>query len=62
MTWRMAKVAGAIDITVRVLEAVIETAPSLKFQNSAGKKMTVRELAGLDGRSKLQVCEARLTY
>lgn len=43
----MAKVAGAIDITVRLLETVIQTLPTFKFQNSAGKDMPVRDLAGL---------------
>ena len=48
MIWRMAKVAGAIDTVVRhVLETVIQTLPTFKFQNSAGKEMAIRDLAGL---------------
>jgi hypothetical protein len=45
--WRMAKLAGAIDVTVRVIETIIETAPTLKFRNTAGKEMPIRDLAGL---------------
>lgn len=45
--WRMAKLAGGIDTTVRLIETVIETAPTLKFRNAAGKEIPVRELAGL---------------
>jgi hypothetical protein len=45
--WRMAKLAGGIDATVRVIETVIETAPTLKFRNTAGKEMPIRDLAGL---------------
>jgi hypothetical protein len=43
----MAKLAGGIDTTVRVIETVIETAPTLKFRNTAGKEMPIRDLAGL---------------
>ncbi len=43
----MAKVAGAIDTTVQLLETVIQTLPTFKFQSSAGKEMHVRDLAGL---------------
>ena len=45
--WRMAKVAGGIDTTVRLIETVIEVLPSFKFRNTAGKEMPVRDLAGL---------------
>ena len=45
--WRMAKLAGAIDTTVRLIETVIETVPTLKFRNTAGKEMPIRDLAGL---------------
>jgi len=45
--WRMAKLAGGIDTTVRIIETVIETAPTLKFRNTAGKEMPIRDLAGL---------------
>src|ERR1035438_8600571 len=45
--WRMAKLAGGIDTTVRLIETVIETVPTLKFRNSAGKEIPVRDLAGL---------------
>lgn len=45
--WRMAKVAGGIDSTVRLIETVIETLPTFKFRNSAGKEMPIRDLAGL---------------
>jgi hypothetical protein len=45
--WRMAKVAGGIDATVRYIETVIETAPTFKFRNTAGKEMLIRDLAGL---------------
>jgi hypothetical protein len=33
--WRMAKVAGGIDTTVRLIETVIETLPTFKFRNLA---------------------------
>lgn len=46
MTWRMAKVAGAID-TVYLLETVIQTLPTFKFQTAAGKELAIRDLAGL---------------
>jgi hypothetical protein len=47
MTWRMAKVAGAIDTTVKLLETIIQTLPTFKFQTAAGKEMAIRDLAGL---------------
>src|SRR5271154_877250 len=45
--WRMAKLAGGIDTMVRLIETVIETAPTLKFRNTAGKEIPIRDLAGL---------------
>ena len=45
--WRMAKVAGGIDTTVRFIETLIETAPTLKFRNTTGKEIPIRDLAGL---------------
>jgi hypothetical protein len=45
--WRMAKVAGGIDNMVRLIESVIDTLPTFKFRNSAGKAMLTRDLAGL---------------
>jgi hypothetical protein len=45
--WRMAKLAGGIDTTVRIIETVIETAPTFKFRNTAGKEMPIGDLAGL---------------
>jgi hypothetical protein len=45
--WRMAKVAGGIDGTVRSIETLIETLPSFKFRNTGGKEMPIRDLAGL---------------
>jgi hypothetical protein len=45
--WRMAKAAGGIDTTVRIIETVIETLPTFKFRNTAGKEMPIRDLAGL---------------
>jgi hypothetical protein len=45
--WRMAKLAGGIDTTVRFIETVIATAPSLKFRNAVGKETLIRDLAGL---------------
>ena len=45
--WRMAKVAGGIDTTVRLIETVIETLPTFKFRTSSGKDMLIRDLAGL---------------
>jgi len=45
--WRMAKLAGGIDTTVRLIETVIEAVPTLKFRNTAGKEMPIRDLAGL---------------
>jgi hypothetical protein len=47
MTWRMGKVAGAIDTTVRLLETVIQTRPTLTFGTATGKEMPIRDLAGL---------------
>jgi hypothetical protein len=47
MTWRMAKVAGAIDTTVRLVETVIRAQPMFKFQSSVGKETAIRDLAGL---------------
>ncbi len=47
MMWRMAKLAGGIDTTVRLIETVIETLPTFKFRNTAGKEMLIRDLAGL---------------
>lgn len=45
--WRMAKLAGGIDTTVRLIETAIETVPTLKFRNAAGKETAIRDLAGL---------------
>jgi hypothetical protein len=45
--WRMAKLAGGIDTTVRLIETVIETVPTLKFRSASGKEIPIRELAGL---------------
>jgi hypothetical protein len=45
--WRMAKLAGGIDTTVKIIETVIVTAPTFKFRNSAGKETPIRDLAGL---------------
>jgi len=45
--WRMAKLAGGIDTTVRLIETVIETAPTLTFRSATGKEIPIRELAGL---------------
>jgi hypothetical protein len=45
--WRMAKLAGGIDTTVRLIETVMETLPTFKFRNTAGKEMPIRDLAGL---------------
>src|SRR3984957_11279040 len=45
--WRIAKLAGGIDTTVRLIETVIATAPILKFRNAAGKETAIRDLAGL---------------
>jgi hypothetical protein len=45
--WRMAKLAGGIDTTVRIIDTVIATAPMLKFRNIAGKEIPIRDLAGL---------------
>lgn len=39
--------AGSIDVIVRLLETVIQSLPTFKFQNSAGKEMPIRDLAGL---------------
>jgi hypothetical protein len=43
----MAKLAGGIDTTVRLVETVMETLPTFKFRNTAGKEMPIRDLAGL---------------
>lgn len=43
----MAKIAGAIDTAVRLIETVIQTVPAFKFQSAAGRELTVRDLAGL---------------
>jgi hypothetical protein len=43
----MAKLAGGIDTTVKLIETVIDTMPTLKFRNTAGKEMPIRDLAGL---------------
>jgi hypothetical protein len=45
--WRMAKLADGIDTTVRLIETVIETLPTLKFRSTAWKEIPIRELAGL---------------
>jgi hypothetical protein len=45
--WRVAKLAGGIDTAVRLIETVIETVPTLKFRNTAGKEVPIRDLAGL---------------
>jgi hypothetical protein len=45
--WRMAKVAGGIDATVKYIETVIATLPTFAFRNLAGKEMPIRDLAGL---------------
>ena len=43
----MAKIAGAIDTTVRLLEAVIQTLPTFKFPSATGKELSIRDLAAL---------------
>jgi hypothetical protein len=43
----MAKIAGAIDRTVKLIETVIGILPMFKFQTAAGKEMLIRDLAGL---------------
>jgi hypothetical protein len=43
----MAKLAGGIDATVGLIEAVIKAHPTLKFQSVSGEEFTVRDLAGL---------------
>jgi hypothetical protein len=45
--WRMAKLAGGIDTTARLIETVVDTVPTLKFRNAAGKETAIRDLAGL---------------
>jgi hypothetical protein len=45
--WRMAKLAGGIDTTVRLIETLIENAPVFKFRTATGKEMPIRDLAGL---------------
>jgi hypothetical protein len=47
MMWRMAKIAGAIDTIVRLIETIIQTLPVFKFQSVAGKELPIRDLAGL---------------
>jgi hypothetical protein len=42
--WRMAKLACGIDTTVRLIETVIEMVPTLKFRNTVGKEIPIREL------------------
>jgi hypothetical protein len=44
--WRMAKLAGGIDTTVRLVETLIDAVPTLKFRNTAGKEMPIKDLAG----------------
>ncbi len=39
--------AGAIDANVGLLETIIQVLPTFKFQNSAGKETSIRDLAGL---------------
>jgi predicted trehalose synthase len=43
----MAKIAGAIDATVKLLETVIAILPVFKYENAAGKEIPIRDLAGL---------------
>jgi hypothetical protein len=43
----MAKVAGAIDTTVSLLDTLIQKLPSFKFRNADGKEVPIRDLAGL---------------
>ena len=43
----MGKVVGAVDLTVRLVETVIQALPGLKFQSASGKELSVRDLAGL---------------
>jgi hypothetical protein len=45
--WRMAKIAGGIDATVKFIETVIDTLPTFTFRNTAGKEIPIRDLAGL---------------
>jgi hypothetical protein len=45
--WRMAKVAGGIDATVKYVETVIATLPTFTLRNTSGKEMPIRDLAGL---------------
>lgn len=47
LMWRIAKLAGGIDATVRFIETVIQAQPMLKFQSVGGKELVVRDLAGL---------------
>ena len=44
--WRMAKIAGGIDATVKFIETVIATLTTFTFRNTAGK-VPIRDLAGL---------------
>jgi hypothetical protein len=48
--WRMAKLAGGIDTTVRLLDTVIEMVPTLKFRNTVGGEIPIRDPAGRSGR------------
>jgi hypothetical protein len=41
--WRMAKVAGGIDATVKYVETVIATLPTFTFRNTSGKEMPIRD-------------------
>jgi hypothetical protein len=47
MMWRMGKVAGAIDTTVKLIETLIKAAPGFKFKSAAGNEVLIRDLAGL---------------
>lgn len=47
LMWRMGKLVGGIDMSVRLIETVIKAIPSLKFQTAAGKELPIRDLAGL---------------
>jgi hypothetical protein len=46
-TWRMAKVAGGIDATVKCIETVIATLLTFTLRSTAGKDMLIRDLAEL---------------
>jgi hypothetical protein len=43
----MGKIVGAVDLTVRLVETVIQASPAFKFQSASGKELSVRDLAGL---------------